>query len=194
MANNRIITIGRQFGSGGTSVAKVLGEKLGITVYDGKMVSEAASKCGFSPSMFRRNDEKKGLFRIFASKSMIGQDDLFRIQSDTIRDIAKKGDAIFVGRVSDYVLRDMDTLDVFITSSMEARKERVALRLGVSLEEAAKIIPKKDSDRRNYYNFYSFGDNWGTAANYDLCIDSSILGIEKTAEIILEFGRRKGIL
>ena len=196
-----IVNIGRQYGSGGKSVAIALGEKLGIPVFDNELIIKAAEQSGIKAEFFHKSDEKKHLFRLgnlFGSNRYgnytsngINESELFKIQSDAIRSIAEQGSAIFVGRASDYVLRDMDTLDVFITAPLEDRCRRVSERLGISTEEAEKLIAAKDRGRKEYYDFFSFGDNWGRAANYDLCIDSSRLGIEKTADFIIEFGRLK---
>lgn len=200
MDRHIIISVGRQFGSGGKSVAEALGSKLGVTVYDDELIAKAAEQSGFSPELFRQSDENKhviGLGSLFSSnrfgsftQNSIGESSLFKIQSDVIRDIAQKGDAIFVGRTSDYVLRDMDCLDVFICAPLEARKARVAERMGISLTEAQRLIEKKDKGREDYYNFFTFS-HWGVASNYDLCVDSSILGIEGTADLIIDFLRRK---
>lgn len=200
MDRHIIISVGRQFGSGGKSVAEALGSKLGVTVYDDELIAKAAEQSGFSPELFRQSDENKhviGLGSLFSSnrfgsftQNSIGESSLFKIQSDVIRDIAQKGDAIFVGRTSDYVLRDMDCLDVFICAPLEARKARVAERMGISLTEAQRLIEKKDKRREDYYNFFTFS-HWGVASNYDLCVDSSILGIEGTADLIIDFLRRK---
>lgn len=205
MERHVIINVGRQFGSGGKKVAAALGEALGIPVYDNELIAKAAEKSGFSASLFRSSDETKSVLRIsslFGSNRYgsftsggISESELFKIQSDTIRDIASKGSAIFVGRVSDYILRDMDCcLDVFVTAPMAERVKRVAERLELSPDKAETLIRKKDKSRKDYYDFFTLGDNWGVAANYDLCVDSSILGIEKTAAFIIEFGRQKGLL
>ena len=198
-----IINVGRQFGSGGKSVAEAIGKTLGIPVYDNELITKAAEQSGFSESLFTKNDEKKSVFNIgsiFGSnrygnytKNMLNEGELFKIQSDVIRDIAEKGDAIFVGRASDYVLRDMDCLDVFICAPLEARKARVSERLSISPEEAETMIEKKDKGREEYYNFFTFS-HWGVASNYDLCVDSSILGVDGTAEYIIDFARRAGKL
>ena len=195
-----IINVGRQFGSGGKSVAEALGVKLGIKVYDNELITKAAEHSGFSPELFRRSDESKhtfGLGSIFSSnrygsftQNSISESSLFKIQSDAIREIAQKGDAIFVGRASDYVLRDMECLDVFVCAPLEARKARICERLGLSSEEAEKLIAKKDKERENYYNFFTFS-HWGVASNYDLCVDSSVLGVDGTADFILDFLGRK---
>ena len=195
-----IINVGRQFGSGGKSIAEALGVKLGIRVYDNELITKAAEHSGFSPELFRKSDESKhtfGLGSIFSSnrygsftQNSISESSLFKIQSDAIREIAQKGDAIFVGRASDYVLRDMDCLDVFVCAPLEARKARVCERLGLSPEEAEKLIARKDKERESYYNFFTFS-HWGVASNYDLCVDSSVLGVDGTADFIMEFLSRK---
>lgn len=200
MDKHTIISVGRQFGSGGKSVAELLGSKLGITVYDDELIAKAAEQSGFSPEIFRKSDENKHIFSLgslFSSnrfgsftQNSIGESSLFKIQSDVIRDIAQKGDAIFVGRASDYILRDMDCLDVFICAPIAARKARVAARLGVSETEAERLIEKKDKGRADYYNFFTFS-HWGVASNYDLCVDSSVLGVEGTADFIIDFLNRK---
>ncbi|MCQ2147136.1 MAG: cytidylate kinase-like family protein [Bacteroidales bacterium] len=195
-----IINIGRQFGSGGRSVAEVLGQKLGIKVYDNDLITEAAKKSGFSPALLQHSDEKRKLFSlssffsqggISVTEDYISDNEMFKIQSETIKDIASKGSAIFIGRCSDYILREMDCVDVFICAPMKDRKERISQRLGLSLEDAENLCNKKDRVRETYYNFFTFG-NWGVASNYDICIDSSILGIEGTADLIINFIKQQG--
>lgn len=198
-----IITIGRQFGSGGKCIADALGSRLGIPVYDNELILKAAQDSGFSAELFVRSDEKKRFFSlssIFAgsystdTENYMSDKGLFKMQCETIRKIASQGSAIIVGRCSDYILRDMDgVLDVFITSPSEIRAERVAQRMGISIEKAAEIVEKKDKARAEYYNYYTFGE-WGVASTYDLCIDSSILGMEGTADFIINFARKSGKL
>ena len=119
---------------------------------------------------------------------------LFKLQSETIRMIAEQGSAIIVGRCSDYILRDMDCiLNVFLTSPDEVRAKRISEREGIRIEAAEKVIEEKDKKRADYYNYYTFG-NWGVASNYDLCIDSHILGFEGTANFIIDFARKAGLL
>ncbi|MBR5054902.1 MAG: cytidylate kinase-like family protein [Bacteroidales bacterium] len=201
--NATIINIGRQFGSGGRRVAAALGIRLDIPVYDNELIAEAAQKSGFSKDLFMQRDEHKSNFtlsnlfgsinRYGSAESFLNDNRLFKIQSDVILELAQQGPAIFVGRASDYVLREMDCLDVFITAPIEVRIKDVAEREGISLEEAESMIAKRDRDRESYYNYLTFG-NWGVASNYDLCIDSSILGIEGTADFIVDFGRKCGLI
>lgn len=202
MEKKIIINIGRQFGGGGLGVAYELGKKLGIPVYDKELIAKAAQDSGFSKGIFEESDEKKRLFSlssIFASRfgdteNYMSDRGLFKMQSETIRKIAEQGSAIIVGRCSDYILRDMEcTLDVFLTSPLEVRAARIAERSGLSLEEAEKLAEEKDRNRAEYYNYYTFTD-WGVASTYDLCLDSSVLGIEGTADIIIEFARKAGKL
>lgn len=202
MEKKIIINIGRQFGGGGLGVAYELGKKLGIPVYDKELIAKAAQDSGFSKGIFEESDEKKRLFSlssIFASRfgdteNYMSDRGLFKMQSETIRKIAEQGSAIIVGRCSDYILRDMEcTLDVFLTSPLEVRAARIAERSGLSLEEAEKLAEEKDKNRAKYYNYYTFTD-WGVASTYDLCLDSSVLGIEGTADLIIEFARKAGKL
>lgn len=193
MENRVIINIGRQFGSGGRTVASLIGRKLGIEVYDNELLLKAAESSGVHPEFFRHNDERKRFFTFGYSQNAINDEGLFEIQSDTIRSIAENGSAVFVGRAADYVLRDLRCLDVFVSAPLEWRKALVAERSRLSSEEAEKLIVKKDKTREYWYNFFTFG-NWGVASNYDLCVDSSILGLEGTADLIIDFARREGLL
>lgn len=203
MKKDIIITIGRQFGSGGKCVAEVLGRKLGIPVYDQELIMKAAQESGFSAEFFEQSDEKRRFFSlssIFATayssetENYMSDKGLFRIQCETIRNIAAQGSAVIVGRCSDYVLRDMENkLDVFLTSPLEKRAARVAERQGIDYAKALETVEREDRNREEYYNYYTFG-NWGVASNYDLCIDSDKLGDEGTADMIIEFARRAGLL
>ena len=202
MEKKIINNIGRQFGGGGLGVANELGRKLDIPVYDKELIAKAAQDSGFSKSIFETSDEKKRFFSlssIFANRfgdteNYMSDRGLFKMQSETIRKIAEQGPAIIVGRCSDYILRDMEnTLNVFLTSPLEVRAARIAERSNVSLEEAERLAEEKDRKRSDYYNYYTFG-NWGHAQTYDLCLDSSLLGIEGTADFIIDFARRAGKL
>lgn len=198
-----IINVGRQFGSGGKRVASALGAKLGIPVYDNELIAEAAEHSGYSRDLFKKSDERKSVFtlsnifgttnRYSVGESYLNDNQLFKMQSEVIRKIASNGPAIFVGRAADYVLRDMECLDVFISAPIEERRKLVAERECISLEAAETMIIKRDRNRAEYYNFFTFG-NWGVASNYDLCVDSSILGIEGTADFIIDFGRKSGLI
>lgn len=199
---NTIINIGRQFGSGGKLVALKISEILGIPVYDNELISRAADESGFSKELFERSDEKRSIFNISSffdtgrfggARNYVGDNELFKIQSKVIRNLAAKGSAIFVGRCSNYILRDLKCLDVFVTAPSEDRVKRVSERLNISPEEARSRISRQDRTRETYYNFFTFG-NWGAASDYDLCIDSSILGIDGTAGFIIDFGKKAELI
>ncbi|MBR1927820.1 MAG: cytidylate kinase-like family protein [Bacteroidales bacterium] len=197
-----IINIGRQFGSGGKEVAERIGASLGITVYDNELITKAAEESGFSRELLQRSDEKRSVFSLFSffgtdrfgsTRNYVGNNELFKIQSDVIRGIAQKGPAVFVGRCSNYILRDKTCLDVFVSAPAESRIKRVMERLDVDEDEAKTRIERQDRTRQTYYNFFTFG-NWGAASDYDLCVDSSVLGIEGTADLIIDFGRKAGLI
>lgn len=201
--NELIINVGRQFGSGGRLVALALGRKLGIPVYDQELIAKAAEQSGFSKELFANSDEKRNLLalssfivdvgRFGSADNYMSGNQLFVIQSNVIRSLADKGPAIFIGRCSDYILRDRKCLDVFVTATDEVRIKRIAERMNITPEQADSLMRKKDRTRETYYNYYTFG-NWGVASNYDLCVDSSVLGIEGTADMIIDFCRRAGLL
>ena len=198
-----IITIGRSFGSGGGYIGQAIGKKLGIPVYDNELISKVAEESGYSKSLFADGEEKRSLFSMssFFSSGRMGYIDsgyvndnvMFKIQSEVIRSIDQKGDAVIIGRCADYILRDMKCLNVFICAPEEYRIQRLMREEGLSEDEAEKLMRRKDRTRETYYNYYTFGA-WGQAANYNLCVDSSVLGIDGTAEYIIDFARRAGLI
>ncbi len=200
---NTIINVGRSFGSGGGYVGQAIASKLGIPFYDNELISKAAQESGYSPSIFEGGEKKRSIFSVssfFASGRMsyldntyMNDDILFKVQSDVIRKIGEGGDAVIIGRCADYILRDLPCLNVFVTGPEEYRIERIVKNEGISEEEAQKLIRKKDRIRETYYNYYTMG-SWGSASNYHLCVDSSVLGIEGTANFIIEFGRKAGLV
>ena len=199
---NTIINIGRSFGSGGGYVGHAIGRTLGIPVYDNELISKVAEEKGYSKGLVT-GEEKRSLFSVssfFASGRLshldggfVNDNLMFQIQSDVIRSIAEAGDAVIIGRCADYILRDLKCLDVFVCAPMEYRIKRLVELEGLSPEDAESLMRRKDRTRETYYNYYTFG-SWGKADNYDLCIDSSILGIEGTADYIIDFGRKAGIV
>lgn len=198
-----VINIGRSLGSGGRRIGHILSQDLGIAYYDREILMLAAKESGFCPEIFERNDEKNNFFNTFSSIipyvggsqnfyiNELSNENLFLIQSEAIRKAAQKESCIFIGRCADYVLRDFKRcVNVFITADMEDRIEQVRLNTPCTPDEAADIIHKADKERADYYNFFSSG-RWGNARTYDLCINSSVLGIEKTAEFIEQFVHAK---
>ena len=200
MNKNFIITIGRQLGSGGRSIANLLAEHYGITAYDRKVIEMAAQESGLSAEFFENADEKKwhGFFHaIFSnraaanalgsSENYLSNDALFKMQSDTIRDLAERESCIFVGRCADYILREHPChINLFFTADRADRVSRIAQEKNITEAQAAELIEKTDRRRADYYNYYS-GKTWGAAESYDLCINTSHLGFERTTELLKEY-------
>lgn len=197
-----IINIGRQLGSGGRVIGELLAKEFGCSFYDREILNLAAKESGFDERFFEQMDEHKGFFRslFHLHASHVGDNNfypnkfsdegLFQFQSDAIRKAAAKGNCVFVGRCADYVLRDMpNVLNLFITAPMDFRSHHVMEREGVDRQTAEKIINDKEHARATYYNYYT-GKRWGDSSSYDLCIDSSILGVEGTAQFIADFIKR----
>ena len=202
-----VINIGRQLGSGGKPVGEIIARRLGIKLYDKELINLAARESGLCPDIFEKADEKgrKGVFATLVgylrapfagyeggnANNFLANESLFRIQSDVIREIASRESAIFVGRCADYILRDNPRcVNVFITADEADRCARLCAREGWTPEEARSMMERTDSKRASYYNYYS-SRTWGQAATYDLCVNSSVLGDEGTADLILEFAARK---
>jgi hypothetical protein len=203
MDKHIIINVGRQLGSGGHDIGRMLALDFNARYYDRELMNLAAKESGFSEKFFEQNDEKKGFFKglfnvqtpHFSGGSMyktnFSQESLFQFQSDAIIKAAKEGSCVFVGRCADYVLREFgNTVNVFITASMEYRIRQVMNKQHVDADAARKIIEQGESKRAAYYNYYT-GKKWGAAGSYDLCIDSSLLGIMETEKIIAEFIRKR---
>lgn len=197
--NKIIINIGRQIGSGGRIIAKILAERFNCSFYDRELLNLAAKESGFSEKFFEQNDEKKGFFKSLFHIHMpytsgnnfcdngLSQESLFLFQSEAIRKAADAGSCVFVGRCADYVLREYpNTVNLFITADMDKRIQTVCNRKDCTPEEAEKMIENGESTRSSYYNYYT-GKKWGHSESYDLCINSSRLGIDGTANFIEEF-------
>ncbi len=201
-----VINIGRQLGSGGREIGEKLASQLGISYYDKELIELASQESGLCKEFFEKADEKTsqsiigGLFGMrfpFVTEgampysNCLSNDALFKIQSDVIRRLAEEKSCLFVGRCADYILREHPRcVNVFICASQEDRIKRIMQRRCISHEEAENLIEKIDKKRSSYYNYYSY-NTWGAAATYHLCIDSSILGIDKTVEFIKEFALKK---
>lgn len=190
-----IITIGRQYGSGGRFIAKKLAEELGIKFYDNELLAKAAVESGLSNHVIETYDEKKdGLFSgvvpsAFSVDLSLGQK-VFLAQFEAIKKVAENESAVIVGRCADYVLEDMDNVvNIFVTAPLKDRIERAIKYYNVEQKKADAIILKMDKKRASYYNFYS-DKKWGKADTYDLCINSSI-GIDESVKIIKEFVKAK---
>ena len=198
-----IINIGRQFSSGGRYISKKLCEKFGCKYFDKEILDLAAKESGFSPDVFKKSDEKKSfihtLFHLHAPmlsddnfyNNKFSEESLFKFQCDAIRKAASQGSCLFIGRCADYVLRDEpNTVSIFLAADMEDRISRTMERYNMDEESARKTISKKDSTRASYYNYYT-GKKWGAAESYDLCINTSIFGLDETAKFIADFIRKR---
>lgn len=198
-----IITIGRQYGSGGHEIGRKVAEKLGIPFYDKELLTRAAKESGFSEEMIRNHDERPtssflyniamdnfGLAISNANADLsIGQK-VFLAQFDAVKAIAKEGACVIVGRCADYALRDFDNcLNVFVFGKEEKKALRVSSIYNISIEEAKKVCVKQDKKRQSYYNYYS-DKKWGRADSYDLCIDSGKLGIDGTVDLIIDYVKK----
>lgn len=203
MANSIIINVGRQLGSGGHDIGRMLALDFGAKYYDRELLNLAAKESGFSEKFFEQHDEKrgflKGLFNMQTShfsggsmyKTNFSQESLFQFQSDAIMKAAKEGSCVFVGRCADYVLRDFpNTVNVFVSASMEYRVSQIMNKQHLDEDSAMAFIEKRESERAEYYNYYT-GKKWGHAASYDICIDSSVLGILESEKIIAAFIKKK---
>ena len=194
MKANTIITISRQYGSQGREVGQEIAKRLGIPYYDRDLITLAAKASGFSEELFDQLD-RRATNSFLYSLTMFGSaginglsltDQLYVTQRNLIRDLAEKGSCVIVGRCSDYILRKQPELfNFFIKASMEKRLEHA--KDDPKIPSATKeTLEKLDKQRAAYYNFYT-GQVWGNAANYDMCLDSGVLGVGKTVDMILEY-------
>lgn len=198
MYNNRIVTIARQFGSGGREIGEVLSKKLGIKFYDKELISLAAKESNIAPEVFENVDEKAtnsllyslsmGLYS-FSSNYSVGDnlpvnDKLYILQHKIIKKLADEGPCVIVGRCADHILKDRnDVLRVFICADLDYRINRAIEVKEVKPSKAEQVVVKTDKSRANYYNFYS-GKKWGLTENYDLCINRTKLTCEQVADVI----------
>lgn len=194
-----IITIGRQHGSSGREIARKLAEELNIKCYDKEIVDEAAANSKFSRELINAYDEKRmSAFLLHAGG--YGLNENFRLnmqvvaaQFDTMRALASAGDCIFVGRCADYILRERtDLVRVFILGDMDSRLKCLEKRQGLDEATAKRTIKEVDKDRASFYKYYS-EQTWGDAQNYDICINSSRLGVEGSVEVIKAYIKNIGM-
>ena len=198
----KIITISREFGSGGRTIGHQVAEALGIPFYDKELVDQVALESGFAPKFVEEHGEHSpgsSLFSYaFAPQGIPGSmnglstaDFLWSIQCNVILQLAEKGPCVIVGRNADYILKDrQDCLHAFIHASMEARAERIVRLYGDSEKTPQARLTEKDKRRKLNYQHYT-GRTWGQAQNYDICLDSSVLGIETCTEILVKLMQSK---
>lgn len=189
----RIITISREFGSGGRFIGEEVAKKLGIAYYDKNIIGQIAEKSGLSPEYIQENAElspKKGLFAYaFSGRDITGksvEDMVYEAQRNIILELAEKEPCVIIGRNADYILKDRDdVLNVFLHGDMPEKIKRITGLYNVKEKEAVKTMADTDKRRRTNYNFYT-DQNWGKASNYTLCLNSSQLGYDRCEMIIME--------
>jgi CMP/dCMP kinase len=201
MGTQTVVSISRQFGSGGRLIGKDLAAALGIPFYDSALISMAAEKSGMSKQVLENLDEKAAnrfLYTIPTGISTLGHattaiynmplsDTLFLTQYEIIKQLAEQGPCVIVGRCSDYILKDHPHhVSIFIHADEEIRAKRIAEYEQITEEEAHSRISKYDKERKKYHDYYAAG-TWGNAAFYDLTVNSGLLGIEKSVEIVQKF-------
>ena len=202
MKNPLIITIGREYGSGGREIGKALAEKLGISFYDKQIISLAAEKSGLSPEFITNNEQRvrSGFMQnlaasaayqsgFFSSQYLPLSETIFISQAQVIRDIAARERAVIVGRCADYILSGRkNTVNIFIHAPIEDRVRRIMALYQLSEADAMKAIATSDKERGNHYFRYT-DMKWGKAQNYDICVNSALMGVEKTAEMLAKLAQ-----
>ena len=205
MSKKLIITVARQYGSGGREIGERVAEILGIPLFDKQLIADAASKGNLNVDVLKKTDETAAnslLYTLAMGSNVVGttmhfgykmpiNDKLFILQSEVIKDYAKGGSCVIIGRCADYVLREeKDIFRLFIYGDIEHRKARVAARHPeIKTSQIVDVINKTDRRRASYYNFYT-GNKWGKYDNYDMAVNSSTLGIEGTAQLIASCAKR----
>ena len=201
---NFVIVIGREFGSGGRTIGKLIATRLGIDYYDTELLKKVAESQGVNPEIFKDHDEKKpsvlkvllqgayGIADNFHTVPFSGVS-MYNSQCKVIKDLCKKRSCVIVGRGADFILRDHPKMiSVFLHSPLERRAERIVKRgEAASLEEACEIAKQHDKRRESYYNFYTGEKKWGVASNYHLSLDTSCLDNESVVEILLNLVNKK---
>lgn len=199
--SNLVVTIGRQYGSGGREIGFKIAEKLGVKCYDKELLSVAAKESGLNEEIFDMHDEKPTysfLYNLVMDVNSMGYSTpgfvdmpinhkIFLAQFDAIKNLAKRESCVIVGRCADYALENHDNLvSVFVHSKLDTRIDRIAEKYDLTKEKAKDIIIKTDKKRANYYNYYT-SKKWGLAKGFHLSIDSGRLGIDKTVDMIMHF-------
>lgn len=197
---NTIITIGRQFGSAGREIGEKVAAHFGIPCYDKELLSRAAKESGFCEEMIESHDERPTnsfLYNLVMDTYSFGYNassfmdmpishKIFLAQFDTIKKMASEGPCVIVGRCADYALTDLENcINLFIYGEEKVKIKRIMEKYNLSESKAKDMINKKDKQRQSYYNYYS-SKKWGIADSYDLCINSSLLGIDGTVKLIIQ--------
>lgn len=198
---NKIITISRQYGSGGREIGQKLADYYKVPFYDNELITRAAKESGFAKETFERAEEKATnslLYSLAMGINVYGNQDfgftglslddrVFLAQSDVVRKVADEGPCVIVGRCADYVLKERDNLfNMFIQASLDYRMKRAVKEYGISEQTVAEVVLKHDKQRSNYYN-YHVGEKWNNLYNYDFVIRSDYMGIENAVESVIAY-------
>jgi len=196
-----VVTIGRQFGSAGREIGEKVAARFGIPFYDKELLSRAAQESGFCEEMIQNHDERPTnsfLYNLVMDTYSFGYNassfvdmpishKVFLAQFDTIKKIAEEGPCVIVGRCADYALADCkNSVHLFIYGNEECKVKRIMEKYDLLEDKASEMIVKKDKQRQSYYNYYS-SKKWGRADSYDLCINSSVLGVDGTVDLIVQY-------
>lgn len=194
-----VITIGRQSGSGGQQIGKILAQKFGIAYYDKSVLSQAAEESGVGRKVFEHTEGRRNIFRQFIGAvqpfvgggdfyaSQLSDESRFEVQKGVINKLANDHSCLFVGRVADYILKDHPRcVRIFLSANMDDRTRRIMDERKVDFKTAVHIIEESDEERAGYYNFHA-STNWGNAESYDLCLNVSSLGFYKSIDFITTF-------
>lgn len=208
MSKNFIITLNRECGAGATNIAKLLSKELDIPYYDKDMFRMVSDKSGVLEEFFHVNDERPGnnlLYKLIKElkpasqkpslgKDIVSPDNLFRFQSELIKELAENESCIIIGRCADYVLKDYDNVvNIFVCGDMESKIHRMMWTFSLEKEVAEERIRETDKQRHKYYNYYT-GKTWDAASNYDLCLNTGDMTIEEAAEQIKLYLKQKGLM
>ena len=184
-----VITIAREYGSGGRYIGRLIADKLGIKFYDKDFVTTLSEQTGLSEEYIENNEQRRNTLDALNNGyyfNLSNSDELFVKESKLIKELAEKESCVIIGRCSDFILKDNeDTINIFVYSNMEDKVKRVVERYGINQKDAEKEIKNIDKQRSNHYKHYT-GKKWGENQNYDLCINSDALGVEKSADLICE--------
>lgn len=184
--NDCIVTIGRENGSGGRDVGRIVADLLGVRCYDREIIETTAAKTGLSIEEVERSEENRRRSPFYFG-GIPSSNPIFEGQSEAIAALASEGPCVFVGRCADYVLRDRDdVISVFVTAPLPDRIRRSSERNGISETDAADRVSKKDAERAEYYRRYT-GRIWGSVSNYDLSVNTSRIGVDDAARLIVEY-------
>lgn len=201
MENQIIITIGREYGSGGRELGEMLAKRLNIAYYDKEILTRAAEASGICEEVMEAHDEKGALRSLLGATATMGgvgfgvqmpmNQRIFQAQFDAITQLAQEGPCVFVGRCADYVLRGRPNVThVFVYASPEHKVERIMRVEGVDEDKARELIKKTDKQRKSYYNFYADG-NWGMRSNYDLMLRTDGHSLEELVELVAAYAHIK---